>query len=114
MAADSESVRLSFGERDGWDAAELRRLAQGAPGEAGDDRLARLRRAEALCTGEFLEEWPFEDWAQGPRRELAALQDEVAAALAGALLDAGDHAGPSRASSGSARATPSARAATWR
>ena len=93
LAADSESVRLSFGDRDGWDAAELRRLARGASGEPHDDRLARLRRAEALCAGEFLEEWPFEDWAQGPRRELAALQDEVAAALAGALIDAGDHGG---------------------
>ena len=93
LAADSESVRLSFGERDGWDAAELRRLGTAPAGEDDDDRLTRLRRAEALCTGMFLEEWPFEDWAEGPRRELAVLQDEVATALAGALLNAGDHPG---------------------
>jgi class 3 adenylate cyclase len=93
LAADAEVVRLSFGERDGWDAAELRRLAQGPAGETGDERLARLRGAEALCTGDFLDEWPFEDWAEPPRRELSGLQDEVTTALAGALLESGDPAG---------------------
>ena len=93
LAADAEVVRLSFGERDAWDAAELRRLAQGPAGETGDERLARLRGAEALCTGAFLDEWPFEDWAEPPRRELSALQDEVTTALAGALLESGDPAG---------------------
>jgi DNA-binding SARP family transcriptional activator len=93
LTADAEFVRLTFGERDGWDAAELRRLAPSPADETGDERLARLRRADALCTGDFLAEWPFEDWAEPPRRELAALQDEVATDLAAALLDAGDHAG---------------------
>jgi DNA-binding SARP family transcriptional activator len=93
VAADAELVRLSFGERDSWDAAELRRLALGAPGEAGEERLARLRRAEALGSGEFLEEWPFEDWARSPRLELQALRDELSSALADALLESGDHAG---------------------
>jgi DNA-binding SARP family transcriptional activator len=92
LAADAESVQLGFGERDAWDAAELRRLAHGPAEEADGARIARLRQAEALCAGDFLEEWPFEDWAQPPRRELAALQDEVADALAAALLEAGDHA----------------------
>jgi DNA-binding SARP family transcriptional activator len=93
LVTDAESVRLVFGERDTWDAAELRWLAAIPADEAPEDRLARLRRADALCVGEFLEDWPFDDWADPPRRELAALRDDVSAALADALLEAGDHSG---------------------
>jgi class 3 adenylate cyclase len=86
-------VRLAFADRDSWDAAEVQRLAVEAAGETPHERLDRLRLAEALCEGPFLEEWPYEDWAQAPRRELEALQEEVVAALAEALLDAGEHGG---------------------
>jgi class 3 adenylate cyclase len=93
IAADAEWVRLVFTESDEWDAAELRRIAAAAPDAPPPERLALLRRAESLAQGPFLEEWPFEDWAAGPRDDLLAIDAALAGALADALSAAGDHRG---------------------
>lgn len=93
IAADAEWVRLVFTESDEWDAAELRRIAAAAPDARASERLELLRRAERLAGGPFLEEWPFEDWAAGPREELRAIDAALAGSLAEALSAAGDHRG---------------------
>jgi DNA-binding SARP family transcriptional activator len=91
IAADAEWVRLAFAESDEWDAAELRRIAAAATSPEG--HLAELRAAESLVHGPFLEEWPYEDWAEAARSELQALAEDLAERLAHALSDAGDHRG---------------------
>jgi DNA-binding SARP family transcriptional activator len=41
-----------------------------------------LERAEALCTGSFLPEWPYEDWAERRREEIEAARLTILARLA--------------------------------
>jgi DNA-binding SARP family transcriptional activator len=91
IVADAEWVRLVFTPSDLWDAAELRRIAAEETPPA--QRLSELRRAESLIRGPFLDEWPYEDWAEAPRAELRALEAHVVETLADALSDAGDHRG---------------------
>lgn len=60
--------------------------------ENGDPgALASLRQAEAMYTGDFLEEDPYEDWAVPLREEAKAAYLETARALAVAAADAGTY-----------------------
>jgi DNA-binding SARP family transcriptional activator len=66
------------------------RRADGAEAEGA------LAGAEALYTGEFLEEDAYEDWALGLREEVRATYLEVVLALAGRAVERGDSAGAAR------------------
>ena len=60
---------LRLGDGDAWDAARLVELAQPRDEpESTEEAIRRLGKAEALCGGPFLAEWPFEDWAAARRR----------------------------------------------
>ena len=113
LAADAEVVRLSFGERDGWDAAELRRLAWAPPasrrraaGPAARRRGALHRRLPRRVAVRGL--------GRPPRRELAALPDGSRPRWRARCSRPATTPGRSPASSASARATPSARDGTSR
>lgn len=69
------------------DTAALALVGQLGGGEA----VERLRRAEAMYRGEFLEENPYDDWTVGLREELRTTYIRVARALAQEAARAGDH-----------------------
>jgi DNA-binding SARP family transcriptional activator len=61
-----------------------------------DQGLAFLRSAEGRYLGEFLEDQPYADWAIGLREEARAEFMAMAATLAEAESEAGDHDGAAR------------------
>jgi len=90
VVCEGESYRLELGERDSWDAEEVLRAASmaavaGVEGLAGEE----LARAERLCAGSFLPEWPYEDWARWRRAEIEEARVTVLEASAEARLAAG-------------------------
>jgi DNA-binding SARP family transcriptional activator len=89
LVREGEIFRLVLGEKDSWDAGEFMSLAR-APARPGDEEaLERMLRAERLWTGEFLADFPYEPWAEGPRAELEAERLALLERLAGALAAAG-------------------------
>ena len=56
-----------------------------------EEGLALLRSAEARYLGDFLEEYPYTDWAIGPREEARSRYVSTAHALAEADREQGDH-----------------------
>ncbi|MEW5992229.1 MAG: tetratricopeptide repeat protein [Chloroflexota bacterium] len=71
---------------------DLERFLREAEAAAGGGaRLARLRLAESMYRGDFLEEDAYEDWAAMPREEARAAYLRVIRALADAAIDAGEH-----------------------
>lgn len=84
IAADGETVALALGETDQLDVRRLLAVADD-PGAS----LADLEAAEDLWRGEFLPEWPYEDWAAAPRQRLDDAHRSIVARLAQALADAG-------------------------
>jgi SARP family transcriptional regulator, regulator of embCAB operon len=90
VVCDGESYRLDLGEDDSWDGEEILRAA-GIAAVAGADALTgeELARAEALCAGSFLPEWPYEDWSQRRRAEIEEARVILLEASAEARLAAG-------------------------
>src|SRR5262249_39752050 len=58
------------------------------PGNPGAS-IARLEAAVALHQGEFLPEWPYVEWAEDLRRELAGAYEHALEDLGAALVAAG-------------------------
>jgi len=85
IASDGDVIRLVLSDRDRCDADEFERLAAGHDVES-------LRAAEALYNGDFVPEWPYEDWAIPRRDELRETFKDVVARLADALVAAGSPA----------------------
>jgi len=56
-----------------------------------DESLERLRQAEAMYVGDFLDEDPYEDWAVSLREQAKMRYVEVADRLAARAMHAGDH-----------------------
>lgn len=90
IAADSERIELRLGPRDALDLAELRALGTAADASL-DARLGRIEAADAVGDGEFLAEWPYEEWALAPREEVAALRARLLVDAAEALAAAERH-----------------------
>jgi len=90
VRSDGEAYRLDWQRDDHLDVAEFMRLAQLAlrpvPAET---RLELLQAAEAACTGPFLPQWPYADWAAASRAEVEEAYQAVASELAGAYAEVG-------------------------
>jgi DNA-binding SARP family transcriptional activator len=93
VISDAQAYRLSWAERDEWDALTFLRLA-GAAADAGPlaSRITRLKAAAAAYTGPFLPQWPYEDWAVGRRGEVERAHELVLEGLAAGLLETGEYA----------------------
>jgi ATP/maltotriose-dependent transcriptional regulator MalT/class 3 adenylate cyclase len=90
ISTDGEAYRLALDERDELDVRALRRLAAEARSlPAGDLRMSRLLAAEGL-SGEFLPEWPYDDWATSGRAEVERTREWVLATLAEDLEAGGE------------------------
>ena len=76
---DAAELAVALASRGDWTAAE-----------------ARLRHAESLYTGDFLEEDLYEDWSVDCREEARAAAQEVSRLLARAVVARGDDEGASR------------------
>lgn len=85
IATDGDAVRLALTGRDRCDALDFARLAA----RAADGDLGALQAAEAGYGGPFAPEWPYDDWAAGPRTELEQTYRHLVARLAAALVRAG-------------------------
>jgi DNA-binding SARP family transcriptional activator len=89
VATEGDVIRLAFSDRDFLDVAELTRLAGPARGEAVEESIRRLLRANDLVRGPFLPEWPYEDWAEATRAEVDRVALTVLEELARALASSG-------------------------
>ena len=91
LVTEGESYRLALGPDDRVDAYELLALADGtAPNaEDPDAAIARLEAAVSLHDGEFLPAWPYADWAEPLRRELAGAYERALESLGERLVAAG-------------------------
>jgi DNA-binding SARP family transcriptional activator len=91
VVAEGETVCLVLAQRDSWDGGELVRMARNPP----DNRVSAaeledaLARVEALYAGPFLAEWPYEDWAAGPRTEFEEAYKATVERLAAGLVARG-------------------------
>lgn len=73
------------------DADEMQRLVVlGSAREASGDSLALWKRALDLYHGDYLEEYPYQEWAEAERERLRRLFLETGERLAVAAMDAGD------------------------
>jgi LuxR family maltose regulon positive regulatory protein len=97
IEAGDHSYRLALGERDGVDAEEFRNAATAALAATGEDRRARLERAQALWTGEPLVEERYSDWAASYRERLSDLHVAVLTGLVAIHERSDDHAAASAA-----------------
>ncbi len=94
VIADAETYRLVLGAQDVWDATTLLEAAdQVAAQRPSGEALVRLRVAEVSWRAPFLPEWPYEEWAESRRRELAGAYRTVVEAIAEGLLEAGEPQG---------------------
>jgi DNA-binding SARP family transcriptional activator/tetratricopeptide (TPR) repeat protein len=90
VVAEGETYRLALGEQDSWDATALLEASDPAAVQRLDgEALTRLRMAEASWRAPFLPEWPYEDWAEECRQEVAGAYRTVLEAIADGLLAAG-------------------------
>lgn len=79
---EGETYRLDLGPDGGWDGARILDAAE-TPADAVDPNgVASLERAETLCRGSFLPEWPYEPWAEQRRGEVEQAAQAVIARLA--------------------------------
>ena len=67
--------------------------ARSPASESNDERIARLRRADALVRGPLFPEWPYADWTADLQREVGVQHRRVLAELAEALLASDDAGG---------------------
>jgi DNA-binding SARP family transcriptional activator/tetratricopeptide (TPR) repeat protein len=88
VVVDGEAYRFVLHDIDTWDVAHFLELSQWAAGEGRRGALEGLLAAESAYGGEFLPEWPYEDWAQPLRLEVDQARRQVLERLAVALVAA--------------------------
>lgn len=88
-AIDRRNVQIDADEFEAAVEAGLEAARRGASAEAVD----RLEEAEALYTGDFLEDEPYADWAYGERERLRGLAGRALRTLADVALGNRDLAG---------------------
>lgn len=85
------TYRLALRERDGVDAVEFEAAAAAALADAGPGRLAALRRAAALWTGEPLPEDRYAEWSAAWRARLVGTYSDLLGALIESHFAAAEH-----------------------
>lgn len=89
IVTEGETYRLLLRTEDEWDASRFLQLACRAHGAGPlEARITRLLEAEAVRTGLFLPEWPYEEWAAQTRSEVDRAFEEVVERLAEAFSEA--------------------------
>jgi DNA-binding SARP family transcriptional activator len=86
---EGEAYRLDLGPDGGWDGQQILDAAVTPANTVDPCAVGALERAEALCRGSFLPEWPYEPWAEQRRREVEQAAQAVISRLAEIELSRG-------------------------